>query len=77
MGSPKHLDQMTHDIDVFEHVFAGVRLQGPTESPSTPRVVDLDVRPWIGGEVMSTVQVEVVDLVPDERDTRNLQGPKT
>jgi hypothetical protein len=69
MGSPGHIDREKHDADVVEHVMKGVS----TESGRTgPRgvVVNLGVQGWLGGLIVSAVQVEVLDESEPQEQTR-------
>jgi hypothetical protein len=63
MGSRIRLDRTKRDSDVIEHVVEGLRTE---YAGARTRVTDLGVRPWFGGQVLSAVQVQVIDRREDE-----------
>ncbi len=52
------IDRRKHEVDVLEQVMRGVRTEAPG---ATAQVVDLGIRGWAAGAVLSTVQVQVLD----------------
>jgi hypothetical protein len=58
------IDRTKHEVDITEQVSRGIRTEEDHPSPS--RVVDLGVRPWLTGHVVSAVQVEVLSRGPDD-----------
>ena len=63
MGSPGHIDREKHEVDVAEHVLAGVRAEHDDGGGTGAHVVALDagLRAWPLGLVASAVQVQVLD----------------
>jgi hypothetical protein len=64
MPHKPEIDRSKHDVDVLEQVFRGVHTEA-AEPTSVPHVVDLSISPWVAGDVISAVQVEVL---PDDDD---------
>jgi hypothetical protein len=52
------IDRRKNDVDVLEQVMRGVQTQADGHAP---QVVDLGVRGWAAGVVISAVQVRVLD----------------
>jgi hypothetical protein len=75
MGTRRHLDRIKHDMDIYEHVVEGLQ-EDSGKTPANPRTVDVAVGSWFGGNVTSTVEVEVVDLAPDEPVNATLVAPQ-
>jgi hypothetical protein len=65
MASGSRIDRTKHEVDITEQVSRGLRTEDSNERGA--RVVDLGIRPWLAGHVLSAVQVQVLSL-SDERD---------
>jgi hypothetical protein len=60
-----HIDRAKHHVDILEHVCKGVRAR-EIESRTDPEIVDVRISPWLGGHLISAVQV--FDLDHDDTD---------
>lgn len=60
MRPDPEIDRSKHDIDLLEHVFKGVRAE-TAHAGDRVQVTDFSIRPWIGGDVIAAVQVQVLD----------------
>ncbi len=57
----KHLDRQKTDVDVFERVYEGIHAtQVDSDQKNLPEA-SVHVRGWLGGFVVSAVQVDVPD----------------
>jgi len=66
MSPGSRIDRTKHEVDITEQVSRGVRTEEPQGRAS---VVDLGVRPWLAGHVLSAVQVEVLSSRRDDDST--------
>jgi hypothetical protein len=58
MEAKAPIDRRKNDVDVLEQVMRGVQTQAAGHAP---QLVDLGVRGWAAGTVISAVQVQVLD----------------
>jgi len=58
MDPGDRIDRTKRDSDVIEHVVEGLRTE---RADAHTQVTDLGIHPWFGGDVLSAVQVRVVD----------------
>jgi hypothetical protein len=61
------IDRRKHEVDVLERVLGSAGDAAAPDQPHT-EVVDISVRPWLGGTTTSAVQVTVGGVAPDSED---------
>jgi hypothetical protein len=66
MSSRARIDRTKHEVDVTEHVARGCRIEDAARGGAT--VVDVGVKPWLAGHVLSAVHAEVLDRSADDYD---------
>jgi hypothetical protein len=59
MGTRGQIDREKHETDVLERVIKGIRAETDHRTPS--HTADHDVRPRLGGHVVSAAHIQVVD----------------
>ena len=59
------VDRRKHDWDVMEHVFGGVQADS---SDVRGRVVNEELRPWVGGDATTVVEV-TVNTMPEQQQS--------
>jgi len=60
MGSARRIDREKHETDVVEHVMKGIQAE-PSRTGSRADVVNFGVQGWLGGLIVSAVNVQVLD----------------
>ena len=59
------IDRRKHDVDVMERVLGNAR--EPLDGDAYTEVVDLGIRPWLGGTTLTAVQLTVGAERRDEK----------
>jgi hypothetical protein len=54
------IDRAKQHLDILEHVSKGVQAR-QVDFKSGPEIVDVRINPWIGGHVISVVQIFNLD----------------
>ena len=61
MGSRGHIDREKHEVDVAEHVLGGIRAEDDGGARAHIVALEVGMRGWRLGRVVSAVQVQVLD----------------